>query len=360
MKYILDEGNVKLLGRTMLIGENLWMAWSATGVEFDFEGKELEVSILGGKAATDYSVDNSFAKIGIYVNDVRVTTDLVRQSRKTYEILKCDSVRKVKVRIVKLSEAPMSTIGIEPIVTAGKISPTRKCAHKVEFIGDSITCGYGVDDLDIRNTFSTATEDVTKGYAYLVARELGVDANIISCSGYGVLSGYTGDPAVQNTSELLPPYYEKMGFSRDYFGGDISPQDVDWDFQRYQPELVVLNLGTNDNSYCQEMTERWELFMEQYVAFLQMIRRNNPLAQILCVYGVMEDRIAPYVEKAVGAYKLQNGDDKVAYLYITPDDGSRGYAVDFHPAPATHMAAAEVVVEKIKKLMKFEWYFLIL
>ncbi len=353
MKYILEEKNVKLLGRTMLVGENLWMAWSATGVEFEFEGKQLSVSILGGKAATDFSVDNCFAKIGIYVNDVRVTTDLVRQPRKTYEILNSEEECKVKVRIIKLSEAPMSTIGIEPIITEGTISPVAKAAHCIEFIGDSITCGYGVDDLDLRNTFSTATEDVTKGYAYLTAKELGMDAHFISCSGYGVLSGYTGDPQVQNTTELLPPYYEKMGFSRDVFEGELSPQDVRWDFGKYQPELIVLNLGTNDNSFCQEIPERWDSFKERYAAFLQMIRRNNPEAMILCVYGVMEDRIAPMVEKAVEAYKEQSGDTRIEYLYITPDDGSRGYAVDFHPAPATHALAAEIVVEKIKKLISF-------
>ena len=354
MKYILDEKNVKLLGRTMLIGENLWMAWSATGVEFEFEGKQLSVSILGGKAATDFSVDNCFAKIGIYVNDIRVTTDLVRQPKKTYEILNSDVEHKIKVRILKLSEAPMSTIGIAPIVTEGKITPVEKAAHLIEFIGDSITCGYGVDDLDLRNTFSTATEDVTKGYAYLTAKELGLDANIISCSGYGVLSGYTGDPQIQNTAELLPPYYEKMGFSRDCFEGGLSPQDVDWDFSKFQPELVVLNLGTNDHSFCQEIQERWELFIQRYTSFLGMIRRNNPEAMILCVYGVMEDRIAPMVEKAVEMYREQSGDTRISYLYITPDDGSRGYAVDFHPAPATHAIASEKVVDRIKKLIKYE------
>ena len=354
MKYILEENNVKLLGRTMLIGENLWMAWSATGVEFEFEGKELLVSILGGQAATDFSVNNCFAKIGIYVDGVRITTDLIRQPRKTYEILKSDTVQRIKVRILKLSEAPMSTLGIEPIITEGKIRPTERCAHRVEFIGDSITCGYGVDDLDLRNTFSTTTEDVTKGYAYLTAKELGMDMSIISCSGYGVLSGYTDDPQIQNTAELLPPYYETLGFSRDFFAGSISPQEVTWDFQKYQPELVVLNLGTNDNSFCQEIPERWEVFMERYVTFLRMIRKNNPEAQILCVYGVMEDRIAPSVEKAVDTYRMQTSDERITYLYITPDDGSRGYAVDYHPAPATHMAASQIVVEKIKKLIKYE------
>ncbi|MBQ8821782.1 MAG: lipase [Lachnospiraceae bacterium] len=354
MKYVLNDKNVKLLGRTMLVGENLWMAWSATGVEFAFEGKELSITVLGGKAATDYSVNNCFARIGIYVDGIRVTTDLVRQKEKVYEIIKGDVVRKVKVRVIKLSEAPMSTIAIAPIETEGVITPTEKSVHRFEFIGDSITCGYGVDDLDLRNTFSTATEDVTQGYAYLTAGELGADANIISCSGYGVLSGYTDNPAVQNTSELLPPYYEKLGFSRDFFAGDISPQDVDWDFRSYQPELIVLNLGTNDNSFCQEEQSRWEEFMGRYVEFLKVIRRNNPSAQLLCVYGVMEDRIAPSVEKAVESYQKQTGDEKITFLPIQPDDGSRGYAVDYHPAPATHREASQIVVEKIKKLIKFE------
>ena len=49
---------------------------------------------------------------------------------------------------------------------------------KIEVIGDSITCGYGVDDEDENHQFTTATEDVTKAYAYKTAKALDAEYSI--------------------------------------------------------------------------------------------------------------------------------------------------------------------------------------
>lgn len=49
----------------------------------------------------------------------------------------------------------------------------------MEFIGDSITCGYGVDDPDKEHHFKTATEDVTKAYAYKTALALNADYSMV-------------------------------------------------------------------------------------------------------------------------------------------------------------------------------------
>ena len=76
-------------------------------------------------------------------------------------------------------------------------------AHKIEFIGDSITAGYGVDDEVKEHGFSTATEDVTKTYAYKTAAALQADYSIVAYSGHGIISGYTGD-GEKNTGLLIP------------------------------------------------------------------------------------------------------------------------------------------------------------
>ena len=40
-KIIADSSNVKQLGRTQLIDETLWLAFSGTGADFDYTGKSL-------------------------------------------------------------------------------------------------------------------------------------------------------------------------------------------------------------------------------------------------------------------------------------------------------------------------------
>lgn len=77
----------------------------------------------------------------------------------------------------------------------------------MEFIGDSITCGYGVDDEVAEHQFKTATEDVTRAYAYKTARMLNADYSMFSASGYGIITGYTeGDVKLED--QRLPQFYE--------------------------------------------------------------------------------------------------------------------------------------------------------
>lgn len=97
------------------------------------------------------------------------------------------------MKVIKLSESCNSTIGIKDInvVSENGIHPSKNKTHKIEFIGDSITCGYGVDAKDQNESFKTDTEDFSKTYAYKTAEALDADYSVVSYSGYGVVSGVT-------------------------------------------------------------------------------------------------------------------------------------------------------------------------
>ncbi|MFC6652659.1 GDSL-type esterase/lipase family protein [Paenibacillus rhizoplanae] len=89
------------------------------------------------------------------------------------------------------------------------------------------------------------------------------------------------------TTHLLPDYYGKVGKSEGRFGGSLLPQEIAWDFSRFTPELIVINLGTNDDSYTKDDPAKQADYAENYVAFLQKVRRNNPDSTILCTLGIM-------------------------------------------------------------------------
>lgn len=112
--------------------------------------------------------------------------------------------------------------------------------YLIEFVGDSITCGYGVDAKDQNENFKTLTENFSKTYAYLAAQALDADYSVVAFSGHGIISGYSGD-GTKNAEGTLPKYYTKLGRNENYPG--------DWDFENHQPDFVVINLGTNDNTY---------------------------------------------------------------------------------------------------------------
>lgn len=340
---------VKHLGRTYYSDEDiLWCAFSGTGAEFMFSGKKCTINIIGDVVSVTNQYDNH-ARIGISVNDERVVDDMITSLEKQYNVIDEDEAVEAVVRIVKLSEAEMSTFGIASIdVEEGKIEPTGEKELLIEFVGDSITCGYGVDDEDYNHHFSTKTEDVTRAYAYKTAEMLNADYSMVALSGYGIISGYTTQDT-PNSGQTIPQYYDTLGFTYGDFGG-MKPQNIKWDFTRRQPDIIVVNLGTNDNSYIKGMEDRLASFSREYTAFLKKIREYNPDAVIVCSLGVLGDQLYNSIELAVNTYKGETGDDNIHLLKFDVQRQEDGYAADWHPTEATHIKAATKLAAKIREI----------
>lgn len=354
--YRATGDDVKLLGRTAQQKGILWCAFSGTGAEFVVRGTALYVEIYGDSTVTD---PENQARLGIYVDEKRVTDVMVAEQRKVYPIYEASETEVHVIRIIKLSESAMSTIGIGEIrVENGSILPTANRRFLIEFVGDSITCGYGVDDEDENHQFSTRTEDVTKAFAYRTAKELDVDYSCVSFSGYGVFSGYSGD-GMRNDKELLPPHYEKTGFSyakSGLSGSEFCIGDIPWDFSRRQPDVVFVNLGTNDASYCGEDPERQEQYQQCYISLLKNIHKNNPGAYLVCGLGIMGDVLYPALCAAVERYKAETGNVRIETVYfeaIRPE--TEGYAANYHPTARTHIRACGVLAGKLKEVFKKQY-----
>ena len=344
----MDFKNVKKLGRCFECEGELWCAFSATGISFEFFGKKLEIKIKADKA---FKSPENQARIAVYLDDERKFDFMLDEALKSIPIYEGEK-KKMTVRVIKLSETAMSTFGISQIVTdeAAIIKPSEDKAHKIEFIGDSITSGYGVDDEVAEHHFKTATEDVTQAYAYKIINELKLDYSLVSISGYGIISGYTDDPEKKNPKETLPQYYESLGFSYQSFQDKIPPQTVKWDFNKFIPEAVVINLGTNDASYC-KTKEKQEEYRDKYVEFLKRVRKNNPKAMLFSVLGIMDTLLIPSMKEAVEIYKKESGDDRIECFEFEIQDQSLGYVADFHPTKANHEKACRAFLPFLRKKM---------
>lgn len=350
--YKATGDNVKPLGRTYYdeSSEALYCALSGTGAEFSFTGTKCTITVAGDSNSENSSQADNHARVGIYVNGERVIDDMVDCKEETYDVFNSEEAKDVTVTFVKLSESPMSTIGITGInVTGTAIKPTAQKEKLIEFIGDSITCGYGIDDPNRNHHFSTKTEDVTKAYAYKTAEKLGADYSLVSFSGYGIISGYS-DGKKKVPEQALPKYYTKLGFSWAQ-NGSFKPSDIEWDFTARQPDVVVINLGTNDDSYTVTHQDRQEEFAAAYTEFLKTVRSKNPNAKIVCVLGVMGDRLFDYVQKAADDYTARTGDSNISTLKLAVQQEADGYSADWHPSVKTHDKTAEAVAAHIKSLL---------
>ncbi len=350
--------NVKILGRAKYMEEAdaLWFGLTDAGVEFKFTGTTAVLNIAADSAA---SSDGSPARIAIYADGelYKDTTTLI--TPRDYEV-KFDESGEHTVRMMKLSECPNGTLRINEIKTdSEKIEPTAAAEKKIEFIGDSITCGYGVDGTS--GGFSTKTEDGSKTYAYKAAQKLDADYSMVSFSGYGIISGYSNN-GKRSTQQCVPDYYGKLGNSWGSFGDGKYIQKEDWDFSEYVPDLVVVNLGTNDASYISSIKNDNDLkeseklaFTDTYEAFIGQIREANPGAEILCTLGIMGQDLCPQVEAAVNNYKTNTGDEHVNFLkFNVQDTDKNGVGIDWHPAPQSHIDAAYELLNKIHELYGWE------
>lgn len=354
MNYKAETGKVKKYGRTWMHDDILWCGLSGSGIGFTCMGTRVAVTIAGDDTTYGNETEGK-ARIAVYVNGIRVVDDMVTRREQTYEVFASTHPQQAEIQVLKISECAMSVMGIAGIETdaADGIFPLPEKKRKIEFIGDSITCGYGVDMEDPEVPFATEYEDVTRAYAYKVAQKLDADYSMVSYSGYGVISGYT-EEEVPDTKELVPTYYNKVGFSYAHPYGTTELSELPWDFTQFVPQVIVVNLGTNDDSYCKDDPMRQQQFSEKYTAFLEQIRQYNPQAAVLCTVGMMGERIYPAVEEAVQQYCLDHPGSPVYAMPLTEQEKEDGLASDSHPTERTHEKAAEKVAAKIREIMEWQ------
>ena len=344
--------NVKTLGR-MAEDEDgtLWLAAPASEISFRVSGARFLTFLLAWDGAVPESTpDRIWPRYAIYLDGSKILD--VRQNllKREISVFQDNDAGIHTVRLVKLSECSHSLIGVQEILTDGILEPLPAKKLKIEFIGDSITCGYGVEGTE-KDTFSTETENAEKSHAFLAGRELDADAVLTAYSGCGLISGWTADEI--NEGNLMIPIYEKAGRNPWTLPGGRKLQEIPWDFTAFQPDYIVIDLGNNDLSWTREIPEREALYRERYQAFLTMVRRNNPRARILCTLGVEGPALRKSMKQAVEAWQTAAGDDAVRTLFLDRmDPEADGAGADMHPSAITQKKLAAQVLQALRAWMQ--------
>lgn len=338
---------VKKCGRTFYHDDTLWLSLSGTGIEFEADGSFCDITFAGDTSASRVWVDDLQSRMGIYIDGQLVEDFLMDEEVKTVRVFQGED-KKRRVRVVKLSESAYSTIGIRGIKIDGKIGPLPEKGLKIEFVGDSITCGYGVDGKN-GDVGKTANENFAKSYAYLAAGKLDADYSIVAYSGYGVISGHTSYGHRQSVRSV-PRYYSKFGNSGGSFSDGLLPSQVVWDHNEFVPHIVIINLGTNDCSYTGNDIVKTNEFKEGYLDFLKMVRNKNPNAYILCTLGLVGDELFGRIEEAVDIFSREFEDDRISCMKFDDQIPEDGYGVMMHPSATSHEKAAGKLVSHVLSL----------
>ena len=205
-------------------------------------------------------------------------------------------------------------------------------SRKIEFIGNSITCGYGNEGLKKEEGFDYATENHYYSYASITARALDAQHWVVARSGIGAYRNY-GEAKTGSPRSCMPVQYEYTGYALDLkLREEATFLREKWDFSRYQPDVICINLGTNDLS-----TNNYDLSLlkQGYQKLLKQVRNHNPKAKIVFLTGTMlynqELKEARQLLDEITAEAHQAGDKEVYRFDMAPISGEEFYGNDYHP-----------------------------
>ena len=317
----LNDSHIAYLGRVDPTAIIARMEWPGTGFEIAVRGGAVKANLSG-------IAQNLPMYVAVYVDGNRTQKIRLRKGADEWHTL-ADNLptdRVTTVRVVKLNEGYYGSIELQGLKVDGTLEDPTLPNRRIIWIGDSISCGFGVLGQTATEAFNTSTQDITLTYGWLLSDVFNAQRHIIAASFHGVATANTGS----TTDQLIPLLYSQTGFKT----------TTPWDHSKYQPDLVVVNLGTNDvigGTTAARLREGVRSFVTQ-------LKTAHPSAKIVWVYGSMRDKFANDIKEEVEAL---GGHFLKAYTIADSEDiGSR-----YHPSDDAHAKLAKNLESQLRSIM---------
>lgn len=207
-----------------------------------------------------------------------------------------------------------------------------KPLRKIEFIGNSITCGTGSDLSKVPCDHGQWYDqhNAYLSYGPTTARNLKAQWHLTAVSGIGLIHSCC------NMTLTMPQVFNKT---------NLRDNAIKWDFKKYEPQVVTVCLGQNDGA--QDSVK----FCKAYINFIKDIRKHYKNADIICLTSPMADAALTALMKnyLTGIVNYMNGkkDNKVSkYFFLKRyNQGCGG-----HPDLAEHRKMADELTKYISRL----------
>lgn len=330
---------LRVLGRTNGSLEPVTLFWTASGIEMNIKATEAWVTVR-----SDYGLFEPWADVIVDgAMSQRLMVNKGEQKICLFRNMEGDKIRNVKL----LRDTPAfptdekTLFQILGVQTDGEFCPLEEPKMRLEVIGDSITSGEGGSGAGGEMTWNSFCFNCVDNYAYMAAKELDAIYHCVSQSGWGVFCSWEGDE-----KQAIPPYYEQVcGLLNGERNKELGAFEK-WDFQKFQPDVIVVNLGTNDGSGTKDMEKVGKAVED----FLKKLRDYNPESYILWCYGMLGNGIQPTLENAIQNYKTKSGDERVEFVEL-PDTLEGEFGSRQHPGQKSHKKTAKVLVEEIRAIV---------
>ena len=318
-------------GRTIANSDgSLSFGWPAVYFESRFHGTAVSVSVQTNDDRLQLLVDGAEKALLIQPGSTSLTIAGLTPG---------DHV----VRLEKVTESQSGGsrfVGFYPAEGSTPLPPPAH-ARQIEFIGDSLTVGYGNTSRSrtCTNQEIHDTTDSQQGIGPTLARAVEADYRVHAYSGHGVVRNYNGSSPGQSMVLLYPRLKPD------------DPAHLETDTSAWKPQIIVINLGTNDFSTPVHAGETWKDgealaadYRATYIAFAKMLMAKQPQAHLILMgsdqfYGQVQqvatmlnrDARNPVVTLHYGGLDL----DACNYHFSVKDDRTMAAAlqalIDQHP-----------------------------
>lgn len=377
------------LGRTFTTKDgDLFCNWTCSGIRFAFRGSSLAVRIRAFPSQEQelnpmtavYESRDTWPWIAVFVDDGEEPVRYFEANREedVYPLVIFAGEEVHTVTIRKMTENAKGKICLTDFCTDGEIlnpddadDRERKATAegsqpeagrnkerklRLEFVGDSITCGFGNMVNDENRMFYSADENGWMAHPAVAARKLQADFSVISCSGIAVTEG------IGKFAYALPPmkyYYPYCDRMVQELEGEIADPEL-WDFRHHVPDVIILNLGTNDatvidlNGDTQAGIDKFE---KDYFAFLEMLREyNGRYSWIICALGSLDYFLYDNIQKVVEKFRREYSDSRISCFKYGRVRVNDGLGACRHPYVTTQIRMGEELAEYIRKEVRVALY----
>lgn len=315
-------------------------------VRYDWSGVYIQFSFRGTDCAVKMD-DTGHNYYNVFVDDQPSKTIDVK-SDTTIVIAKNIGTHIHKIRIYKRTEGSQGTGSFKGIMISenGEMLSWKDVPdRKIEFVGNSITCGYGTEGLSKSERFKPSTENNYLSYAPIMARAFQADYHIIAHSGMGVVRNYG--------------YKEKVSPNAmpDRFNRVFDEQELPlWNFRLWKPDVVVINLGTNDFS-TQPFPDK-AVFKAGYEKLIDEVKKQYGEVPVFCIVGPMTDEPCySYVKELVEDFRSVYQRKNVYFVGIPTYlmDPDKDLGSDAHPNYSGQRKMAAHVLPVISSILEWDY-----
>ena len=202
-----------------------------------------------------------------------------------------------RLTICKNTESNIGYIEFGGVYCDYLVKPLPKPKRKIEFIGNSITCGASSDMAEVPcgKGLWHDQHNAYMAYGPVTARALNAQWHLSAVSGIGLIHSCC------NMDIIMPPVFDKI---------EMRGDSIPWNFKRYQPDVVTICLGQNDG--IQDSTK----FCTAYVDFIHQLRKHYPKAQLVLLTSPMADeKLKMVLKKQINGvldFLNKEGDKKIS------------------------------------------------